>query len=550
VLRFAIERASSRAVWAVSITSIVLTIVVGGCAAIQASKHEPGTIKNGSFVPGRPASAQYGPDASQTCPPSGAIDVIGPDLESAAKKNGTPVPKPDPRLCSAADTLLGWENKELPGESVSSFLAWYFGLPSPNLRVTIGPVGSEDVKVVAVAGLDPISAFAKTAVRPAFGLATTRLRKDTTKVVIVMQDLAVDIDPVPKRLAPNSQATLSGKLVGNYQNPKIMISNPAGQFETPSIAPGKTFQAELRCADRPGRIQVQIQAESKESQDIVASFPVACGTDQPTSVAVAAPGPGKPLDIPSEEKKLLAMINAERSAAGLVAVAWDDAVANVARSISENNRDSQKGGGQAQINVAERMKQADVASPLILTNPALARSAEDAHARFSASSSHRANYMNSSITNGGVGIASSTDASGHPIYFVTELFVQELPPVDPQAIREKLRIAIAQRRSDARAGPLASDRALDDAAQQSAKALADAKGNLPKARQDELISPLRKSFKSINILGGAKSDPLEFAEEPGIIASAKLLGIGVAQGTHPALGKNAIYVVVLTGTRR
>jgi len=256
------------------------------------------------------------------------------------------------------------------------------------------------------------------------------------------------------------------------------------------------------------------------------------------------------VDIASDEKKLFELVNGERTAAGLSLLAWDDSVARVARDIAETQRDRSQKGSAKEIDVVERLKQADVSSPLVLQNPARARSAEDAHARFAASSAHRANYMNPSITHAGIGIVSGTDASGQPSLIVTELFVREPPPVDPQAVRGQLRSAIARRRSDARASALANDKALEDVAQRTATALADAKGSLPKAREDEILSPLRKVFRTVNVIGGAKADPLDFAEEPGIVASAKLLGIGVAQGAHPQLGKNATYVVVLTGTRR
>jgi hypothetical protein len=51
-------------------------------------------------------------------------------------------------------------------------------------------------------------------------------------------------------------------------------------------------------------------------------------------------------------------------------------------------------------------------------------------------------------------------------------------------------------------------------------------------------------------MGGAKTEPLEFAEEGGAAATGKAMGIGVAQGMNPVLGKNAVYVVILIGTRR
>jgi hypothetical protein len=102
-----------------------------------------------------------------------------------------------------------------------------------------------------------------------------------------------------------------------------------------------------------------------------------------------------------------------------------------------------------------------------------------------------------------------------------------------------------QKRKDARAPPLHTDKTLEDTAQAYADALAAAKGSLDKARQDELLKPLQSQFGPINVLAGAKSDPLEFAEESVVVSGGNLVGIGVALGLHPNLGKNAPFVAAI-----
>jgi hypothetical protein len=189
-------------------------------------------------------------------------------------------------------------------------------------------------------------------------------------------------------------------------------------------------------------------------------------------------------------------------------------------------------------------------SPLVLQNSAQARNAADAAGRFQMSPPNRANYMSADVTHAGIGVAATTDVAGKPAAVVTELFVKQLPPLDPPALREKLYEALARKRSDARAPALKKDPPLEEMAQKYAAELAAARGDLPKARDRELIAPLYKSFLTVNILGGAKNDPLEFAEESGALSPGKLIGVGVAQGTHPVLGKNAVYVVVFIAARR
>lgn len=520
-----------------------VSILAAGCAAVMAARGSPGTIKDGSLTPGRPPTASYGPDPGLNCS-SQTIPIVSLDLEDKAKTNRTPVPKPDGRLCAAAEAFLGWDRKDLPDETVLRFVSWYFGLPAP-VPATITGVPTEDPKVISSMVLDSISSFAKNAIQPRFGLATSRVAKDTSRLTLLMADVVLELEPVPKKLALNSQAPINGRLAGAYENPKVLISDVKGQLQTPPASPGKAVQAEVRCADVAGRIQVEIRAEQQGAESIVANFPVMCGAEPPTSVSVAPPSQG-PMDPVREEKKVLDLVTAERTAVGLPAVAWDDAVAKVARTISE----SRKGGSQSQSDVVALLKEAGVISPLVLQNPGQGRSAEEAHTRFSYSPPHRANYMNPSATQAGIGVAVGTDANGKPSVFLTELFVKQLAAIDTEAVRKDLRAAIAKKRSDARVPPLASDPVLEDVAQKYAKALADAKGNLPKARADELLLPLHKTFRTVNVIPGVKNDPLEFAEEPGVAGPAKAVGIGVAQGANPTLGQNATYVVIITGTRR
>ena len=79
--------------------------------------------------------------------------------------------------------------------------------------------------------------------------------------------------------------------------------------------------------------------------------------------------------------------------------------------------------------------------------------------------------------------------------------------------------------------------------------MAKTKGKVPKEKVAEIEAPLYKSFSTVNELGGVKTDPLEFAEEPGVVGDAKLVGVGVSVGTSQQFGKNSSFVVVLVGKK-
>ena len=184
------------------------------------------------------------------------------------------------------------------------------------------------------------------------------------------------------------------------------------------------------------------------------------------------------------------------------------------------------------------------------TSAAAERHFERAHDRLVSSPSNRANIMNREVTSLGVGAVARPDAEGKPMVYVTELFIKELPPVDVAKARSDLRAAVAQERKDARTTAISAHPALDETAQEYAEALAAAGGTLPKEKQTELTAPLNKVFKAVTMVSGAKQEPLDFAEEPQVTMPGKSLGVGVAQGRHPVLGRNAVYVVLMVGSPR
>ena len=379
-------------VWA----CLLATALVADGASVGAGRTGPGTVSEGNFIPRRASAANYGPDSELSCPTHGAVGMVSTELETRAKQARRPVPQADGRLCAMAETLLGWTG-DAPGEHVIGFLSAYFGLTAPVSSVLITTTQTVDQSLIGARSVDPVAKFSQTAVQPHFGMAVQPLtgagRAENSKIVLLMQDALVDVQPIPRKLSANSQATLRGQLVGSYQNPKVFIADPTGHLESPSVPPGKEFQTQIRCADKAGTIQAEVRGELNGVESILANFTIACGTEPPTSVALsksaAAVG-----DVAQQEQKLFQLINDERTKAGLPALQSDAAVAGIARSLSEQRRDQLKGGGAAaNVNILERLKEAGIQSPVVLTNPAAARSPQEAQERFSGSPVHRANYM-------------------------------------------------------------------------------------------------------------------------------------------------------------
>jgi uncharacterized protein YkwD len=531
--------------------ALVFALGLAGCAAGGAhggpsrAAGGEGAAQRGEFAPAVAPAPAYGANVGR-CPTGGVFDQVMDELGGAARRAGRQPVKPDAPLCAVAESFLRFDQGAGPRQQVLVFASQWFGLPAPVLPPSIAIIESEDKGIIAERIVQAVGTAVLNALHPRLGLATQRVGRDATKVVVVLVDSPVEIaPPFPKRLDLGQKATLSGRLLAGLKSPKVQVSDASGQLSTPEQPPGEAFHAEIACGDRPGRILVDVRGEREGRSGLVATFPVACGTDLPKSISLAAePWPTDPAEA---EKRILELVNEERSGAGLAALKWDSGVAGVARGISE---DIAAHGGSAGGDVVDRLKREGIASHLVLQSAASDRSFERAHERLMSSPSNRANIMSKEVTSVGIGAVSRPDAEGKPMTYVTEVFTKELAPVDLAKTRQDLKAAVAQKRKDARMSPLIVEPLLDDVAQKYATALAEAAGSLPKEKQGEITAPLNKTMRTLTILSGAKPDPLDFAEEPQVTAVAKAVGVGVAQGKHPVLGRNAVYVAIMVGTLR
>src|SRR6266436_7443827 len=145
-------------------------------------------------------------------------------------------------------------------------------------------------------------------------------------------------------------------------------------------------------------------------------------------------------------------------------------------------------------------------------------SAADAHDRFATSPVHRANYMSADATHGGVGVAYYA-IQDTPEAVVNEIFVRELAAIDLATLRPKLREAIDKNRAAAGAPPFKDDPSLEKVAQQYAEQPAAASGDMSNARHSQLVSPLYRSFRTVDLLSGPKGDPMEIADERTVLTT-------------------------------
>lgn len=561
---------------ATGFAAIFLLATLAGCAGAGASAggggggSQPGAASSfagGKFAPSNPPAAQYGADPARTCPPSQLAQRVQrdtADLATQLKKQG---PQTDGRLCAVAQTLLAWDDKQPVPEELNAFLAQHFGIPQTVSRVIVTTFETESEDEIVPAIDDAIGKFLPSAARLRYGIATARQRRgpidrtaiaqgksapSATKLALVMQDSTIELDPLPRKLDSNGEAIVKGRLVTDLQNATVLISDARGKLQQPPGSKSKEFSAPISCGGVTGRMVVEIRGEEQGSQRVAADFPVYCGTNPPTSVDLppSQPAAGDPSQ---QEHAIFDLINQERTGAGLPALTWDDRVAKVARDVSQNDAQiSSKGSGSpmSQQEVKKRLEEAGVPTTILLQNPGESRTAKGAHERFSLSPVHRSNYMSTDATKGGVGVVPFT-LQGSALVVVTELFVRESVAIDVATLRPKLREAIDKNRVAAGAPPIKEDPTLQKVADDYAKELAAHAGTISNARHSQLVSPLYRTFRTVDLLSGPQTDPMRIADEKTVLNSKeKLIGIGLAQGDHPSLGKNTVYVAIVFGTKK
>lgn len=535
---------------------LALSLLAGmvGCAAAAAvHKRDPATIANGVLTPTLPPAPAYGNDPTrEACPETSVVRLLTGMLASSSKNANKAAPKLDPQLCAMSSSLSGWDaSAGAPPEQVTTWLVQYFGHAQVQPRVLVSKLETEEPRQVAGKVTEVITNQAFSMVAPAWGLTTWRIKKGTTGIALVILDQNVTLlQPVPKRLDLGQKTTVQAKITGgDFEQAGVVYSDVMGNLKTERKPMAEPVTMELACGDKPGKLLVQLRGYQGDMGTPLASFAVACGEPAPTSLTLPTTAPAT-VDVAASEKDVFEAINKARAAVGVKPVEVDPDVAAIARQRSEGLREQAKGQGSGPGDLATQLRSAGIVSPVVLQNPARARSVADAITAFSSSPVAYSQTLSKDVTHVGVGVAflEATDSVPSSV-FVTELFVAELPVVDTAEVKAKLRAAIDQRRADARSPVLKADPVLDDLGQKLANLLAASKGEPSKDDTDALLGQLQgKGYKAINLIQGARADYMDFAEDPKMVSDNKLVGLGVAQGFNSRLGKNAVYIVIFLGT--
>jgi uncharacterized protein YkwD len=489
----------------------------------------------------------------EAAPASPMGDAITAAVTDAAAELGTTAPIADGRLFAAAEDMA----TAVPTEGVVPYPLVEFALqhhgiiePSPHLLVIWGPI---DDPAAIVEQLEPRLAELLAGAPTRLGVGVADREGDEDVVVVALQTSGVVTKPIVRALPDGGLIRVQGSVVAPFTSPEVFVTGDDGVVTRVRSAPvsSKTaFDAEIECGARVGRQQIEITAVDASGSTVLANFPVYCGETAPTEITVAPSlDDEQPVATEAEaETRMLALVNADRAAAGLPALQWDDAVADVARA---HSREMQQTGNVAHVSTttgtaADRVKAAGIRTAAVLENIARAYGVSEAEAGLMNSPGHRANLLSTAVTHVGIGIVFGEEVAGRREMFVTQVFTRVSPTVDPDDVAADLRIALGKVRT------LGDDTALDRVAVQYARDLAAGVASKEaSARASKSLEGMSQRYRRIGSVVTTVSD-LEALDAASLIegAVATHVGIGIAQGSHEELGEGAIYVVLLVAVER
>ncbi|HET9620784.1 MAG TPA: CAP domain-containing protein, partial [Kofleriaceae bacterium] len=510
----------------------------------------PGPV---TFAPSHePASRYNEPAPPPRHTPLG--DAVLAAVREAADQAHLPAPAVDGRLFRACAELA----EIVPEEGVIGYSFVEFALqrngiiePSPHLLVVWGPV---DAPQPIVEQLKPrlaeLLADSGTA-RVGIG-AAARKPDGTGAIVFALQSSGVATTPIPRSLPASGSVTLDAVVDGRFRDPEVFVTHDDGATQRLALGPGRPggFTAQLACAGHKGRQQVEIAASDAAGSTVLANFPLWCGVAPPASVTIEPGDDDAPVVSPDKaERAMLDAVNRDRAAAGLGKLDWDDRLAAVARA---HSAEMQRTHVVAHISpttgsAADRIKAAHIKTGMVLENVARAYGVREAHQGLMNSPGHRANLMSPVANRIGIGVVLGDEVSGRREMFVTQVLTRTPPKVDRGKTVEAVRKKIAAVRPK-----LVAKADLAGLAQQLADALA---GGATREAAYQQIKPrldaLNRTYKRVAsvITASADIDGLDGASLLGDTA-ADDVGIAIAQGPHPELGDNAVWVVLLLASER
>jgi uncharacterized protein YkwD len=474
-------------------------------------------------------------------------------VQRAAREAGVSL-APDARL----GLLAAWTAERLgdrgepPPHEVVEFFTRHLGLAEavPHLLV----LGHGDPGAIEDSVRSSVAQFLARQSYEFYGAAVVP-RTGLTLVVVMLASRPVELEAVARRQAVGARVSLRGRLLGALRMPSLAVTQPNGDVLRLPGGEGPAFDVAVPL-EGAGVHRVELLAQGARGDAVVANFPLYAGVDPPTSVSLTrADDAGAERSTIEVEERLFALLNESRRAFGRAPLVRESAIDRVA---SAHSRDMVAGGFVGHVspttgNPADRVTRAGLRSGLVLENIGRGYGARSLHEGLLESPGHRATLLNPDVTHVGIGVVAEPEG-GRTAWVATEVFLRMAQAIDLDAAPDTLRALLDRARTARGHARLEADPNLTRAA---AEAAAQFFANPQSSQQDvidDASAALRRFAIQFRRIGGLMAVVTDLSEagalEPALDGEVRYVGIGVAQGTRPDTGANAIAVVIMLGWSR
>ena len=509
-----------------------------------------------------PAATYYeapGPAASH----HGLPQRIERAITEAAAKAGLPRPEADARYDDAAvDLAAASTEAATPPYQVVEFAMRRHGIVEPPPHIISAAIGQGDVDDEALIG-DLASKLPSVLHEGRYNRLGIGMydagRGGAIRLTILLGESYVRLEKVARVVPAGASFTLRGRILPPYHGVDVIVTVPSGAVENPALvrepkAGAGAFRAVVGCGSVRGRRQVEITGEDASGNQVLANFPVYCGTEAPG--APAQTGVDTEVHSPEQaERRIFDLLNEDRQRAHLPPLHYDDKLAAVARNHSRDMHEHDFVGHVSPTtgDAVARMRRAGLAAPVILENVARAYSPEEVERGLMDSPGHRANILSNEATHVGIGVAFGREVEGKKELFATQLFIRRVTPPNLARAADEVLAELNARRARAHEKPIARSAQLDQAAQEFSRKVATGRATRDQGQEaaKRAVELAQGRYQSVGALFTVIPEVSRLPETP--VATAKDLaavGIGVAIGDSKEFGPGALFVTVVLARGR
>jgi uncharacterized protein YkwD len=370
---------------------------------------------------------------------------------------------------------------------------------------------------------------------------------DDTVLVLLVADRKAQLQAFPRKVekAPARQR-LCFELRAPLRRPSVFVTRPSGAVDRLQDISGR---GATQCVPVPfavnGRHALEVLGDGAEGPEVAAMFSVDVGPVAPV-LAPLAPGGPEPTSPVEARARLLARVNALRTAAGVAAVEADPRLDAVAQAYADRMATQRffahvSPDGDSPT---DRLEQAGYAYRASGENLGMAAGPLSAHEALEESPGHRKNLLDPEFERVGFGLArqSRDGGSGSEVLLVELLASPARTGVDLVA---SAYARLTAERAALKLPALQRSAALEDIALRQARAAL--------ARDDPRARDIDSQVFGALTDARTTSADLYVAQDLGALPPSRglrearysLVGIGAVRGDSPTYGKGRYWVVVI-----